>query len=109
MFHANTSTYRTNANGEVLTGKQIIDGKEYIFALKGQVLDGIIGYDSKLYLVTDSKIEKTILEPFFKKKHFGAGLVSLESMELIKTVSSSRASNEVRWLPSLLPTKGGKY
>ena len=61
MFHANTSTYRTNANGEVLTGKQIIDGKEYIFASKGQVLDGIIGYDSKLYLVTDSKIEKNIL------------------------------------------------
>ena len=45
MFHANTSTYRTNANGEVLTGKQIIDGKEYIFASKGQVVDGIIGYD----------------------------------------------------------------
>jgi glucan-binding repeat-containing protein len=62
MFHANTSTYRTNANGEVLTGKQIIDGKEYIFALKGQVLDGIIGYDSKLYLVTDSKIEKNYLQ-----------------------------------------------
>lgn len=94
MFHANTSTYRTNANGEVLTGKQIIDGKEYIFALKGQVLDGIIGYDSKLYLVTDSKIEKNYFGALFSKKHFGAGLVSLESMELIKTVSSSRASNE---------------
>lgn len=88
MFHANTSTYRTNANGEVLTGKQIIDGKEYIFALKGQVLDGIIGYDSKLYLVTDSKIEKNYFGALFSKKHFGAGLVSLESMELIKTASS---------------------
>ena len=69
MFHANTSTYRTNANGEVLTGKQIIDGKEYIFALKGQVLDGIIGYDSKLYLVTDSKIEKNYFGALFSKKN----------------------------------------
>ena len=72
MFHANTSTYRTNANGEVLTGKQIIDGKEYIFASKGQVVDGIIGYDSKLYLVTDSKIEKKLFwSPFFKKNILG--------------------------------------
>ena len=31
MYFANTSTYRTNANGEVLTGNQIIDGKEYLF------------------------------------------------------------------------------
>ena len=73
MFHANTSTYRTNANGEVLTGKQIIDGKEYIFALKGQVLDGIIGYDSKLYLVTDSKIEKNYFGALFSKKTFWGG------------------------------------
>ena len=73
MFHANTSTYRTNANGEVLTGKQIIDGKEYIFALKGQVLDGIIGYDSKLYLVTDSKIEKNYFGALFSKKTFWDG------------------------------------
>ena len=69
MFHANTSTYRTNANGEVLTGKQIIDGKEYIFASKGQVVDGIIGYDSKLYLVTDSKIEKNYFGALFSKKN----------------------------------------
>lgn len=73
MFHANTSTYRTNANGKVLTGKQIIDGKEYIFALKGQVLDGIIGYDSKLYLVTDSKIEKNYFGALFSKKTFWGG------------------------------------
>ena len=73
MFHANTSTYRTNANGEVLTGKQIIDGTEYIFALKGQVLDGIIGYDSKLYLVTDSKIEKNYFGALFSKKTFWGG------------------------------------
>ena len=73
MFHANTSTYRTNANGEVLTGKQIIDEKEYIFALKGQVLDGIIGYDSKLYLVTDSKIEKNYFGALFSKKTFWGG------------------------------------
>ena len=73
MFHANTSTYRTNANGEVLTGKQIIDGKEYIFASKGQVLDGIIGYDSKLYLVTDSKIEKNYFGALFSKKTFWGG------------------------------------
>ena len=73
MFHANTSTYRTNANGEVLTGKQIIDGKEYIFASKGQVVDGIIGYDSKLYLVTDSKIEKNYFGALFSKKTFWGG------------------------------------
>ena len=66
-------TYRTNADGEVLTGKQIIDGKEYIFALKGQVLDGIIGYDSKLYLVTDSKIEKNYFGALFSKKTFWGG------------------------------------
>ena len=73
MFPANTSTYRTNANGEVLTGKQIIDGKEYIFASKGQVVDGIIGYDSKLYLVTDSKIEKNYFGALFSKKTFWGG------------------------------------
>ena len=87
-------TYRTNADGEVLTGKQIIDGKEYIFASKGQVVDGIIGYDSKLYLVTDSKIEKTILEPFFKKNILGRALVYSGIYGTDKTVSSSRASNE---------------
>ena len=74
MFHANTSTYRTNANGEVLTGKQIIDGKEYIFASKGQVVDGIIGYDSKLYLVTDSKIEKNYFGAFFSKNEILGGI-----------------------------------
>ena len=73
MFHANTSTYRTNANGEVLTGKQIIDGKEYIFASKGQVVDGIISYDGKLYLVTDSKIEKNYFGALFSKKTFWGG------------------------------------
>ena len=73
MFLANTSTYRTNANGKVLTGKQIIDGKEYIFASKGQVVDGIIGYDSKLYLVTDSKIEKNYFGALFSKKTFWGG------------------------------------
>ena len=73
MFHANTSTYRTNANGEVLTGKQIIDGKEYIFASKGQVVDGIIGYDGKLYLVTDSKIEKNYFGALFSKNTFWGG------------------------------------
>ena len=66
-------TYRTNADGEVLTGKQIIDGTEYIFASKGQVLDGIIGYDSKLYLVTDSKIEKNYFGALFSKKTFWGG------------------------------------
>ena len=38
-------TYRTNADGEVLTGKQIIDGTEYVFASDGHVVDGVIGYD----------------------------------------------------------------
>ena len=51
----------------------IIDGKEYIFASKGQVLDGIIGYDSKLYLVTDSKIEKNYFGALFSKKTFWGG------------------------------------
>ena len=74
MFHANTSTYRTNANGEVLTGKQIIDGKEYIFASKGQVVDGIISYDGKLYLVTDSKIEKNYFGAFFSKNEILGGI-----------------------------------
>ena len=60
-------TYRTNADGEVLTGKQTIDGKEYIFASDGQVVDGIIGYDSKFYLVSASKIEKNYFGAFFSK------------------------------------------
>ena len=81
-------TYRTNADGEVLTGKQIIDGTEYIFASDGQVVDGVVRYDGKLYLVKDSKIEKTILEPSFSKTKFWVELISLESMELMKTVSS---------------------
>ncbi|MFR2120433.1 MAG: glucosyl transferase, partial [Streptococcus salivarius] len=46
-------TYRTNADGEVLTGKQIIDGTEYVFASDGHVVDGVIGYNGKLYLVKD--------------------------------------------------------
>ncbi len=66
-------TYRTNSDGEVLTGKQIIDGTEYVFASKGQVVDGIIGYDSKLYLVTDSKIEKNYFGALFSKKTFWGG------------------------------------
>ena len=74
MFHANTSTYRTNANGEVLTGKQIIDGKEYIFASDGQVVDGIIGYDGKLYLVKDSKIQKNYFGAFFSKNPILGGI-----------------------------------
>ena len=60
-------TYRTNADGEVLTGKQIIDGKEYIFGSDGQVVDGVVRYDGKLYLVKDSKIEKNYFGAFFSK------------------------------------------
>ena len=60
-------TYRTNADGEVLTGKQIIDGTEYVFASDGRVVDGVIGYDDKLYLVKDSKIEKNYFGAFFSK------------------------------------------
>ena len=60
-------TYRTNADGEVLTGKQIIDGTEYVFASDGRVVDGVIGYDGKLYLVTNSKIEKNYFGAFFSK------------------------------------------
>ncbi|MBT0913458.1 KxYKxGKxW signal peptide domain-containing protein [Streptococcus salivarius] len=60
-------TYRTNADGEVLTGKQIIDGKEYIFGSTGQVVDGVVRYDGKLYLVKDSKIEKNYFGAFFSK------------------------------------------
>ena len=73
MFHANTSTYRTNANGEVLTGKQIIDGTGYVFASDGHVVDGVIGYDGKLYLVKDSKIEKNYFGALFSKKTFWGG------------------------------------
>ena len=60
-------TYRTNADGEVLTGKQIIDGTEYVFASDGRVVDGVIGYDGKLYLVKESKIEKNYFGAFFSK------------------------------------------
>ncbi|MFR2079331.1 MAG: hypothetical protein ACLS3V_07945 [Streptococcus sp.] len=80
-------TYRTNADGEVLTGKQIIDGTEYIFASDGQVVDGVVRYDGKLYLVKDSKIEKLFWSLLSKNEILGE-LISLESMELMKTVSS---------------------
>lgn len=61
-------TYRTNSDGEVLTGKQIIDGTEYVFASDGRVVDGVIGYDGKLYLVNkDGKIEKNYFGAFFSK------------------------------------------
>ena len=68
-----TYTYRTNADGEVLTGKQMIDGKEYIFGSTGQVVDGVVRYDGKLYLVTDSKIEKNYFGALFSKKTFWGG------------------------------------
>ena len=74
MFHANTSTYRTNANGEVLTGKQIIDGTEYVFASDGHVVDGVIGYNGKLYLVKDSKIQKNYFGAFFSKNEILGGI-----------------------------------
>ena len=66
-------TYRTNADGEVLTGKQIIDGKEYIFGSTGQVVDGVVRYDGKLYLVKDSKIEKNYFGAFFSKNEILGG------------------------------------
>ncbi|WP_455468304.1 KxYKxGKxW signal peptide domain-containing protein [Streptococcus salivarius] len=67
-------TYRTNADGEVLTGKQIIDGTEYVFASDGQVVDGVIGYNGKLYLVKDSKIQKNYFGAFFSKNEILGGI-----------------------------------
>lgn len=67
-------TYRTNADGEVLTGKQIIDGTEYVFASDGHVVDGVIGYNGKLYLVKDSKIEKNYFGAFFSKNEILGGI-----------------------------------
>ena len=67
-------TYRTNSDGEVLTGKQIIDGTEYVFASDGHVVDGVIGYDGKLYLVKDSKIQKNYFGAFFSKNPILGGI-----------------------------------
>ena len=67
-------TYRTNSDGEVLTGKQMIDGTEYVFASDGHVVDGVIGYDGKLYLVKDSKIEKNYFGAFFSKNEILGGI-----------------------------------
>ena len=67
-------TYRTNADGEVLTGKQIIDGTEYVFASDGHVVDGVIGYNGKLYLVKDSKIQKNYFGAFFSKNPILGGI-----------------------------------
>ena len=67
-------TYRTNADGEVLTGKQMIDGTEYVFASDGHVVDGVIGYDGKLYLVKDSKIQKNYFGAFFSKNPILGGI-----------------------------------
>ena len=67
-------TYRTNADGEVLTGKQIIDGTEYVFASDGHVVDGVIGYNGKLYLVKDSKIQKNYFGAFFSKNEILGGI-----------------------------------
>ena len=69
-----TYTYRTNADGEVLTGKQMIDGTEYVFASDGHVVDGVIGYDGKLYLVKDSKIQKNYFGAFFSKNEILGGI-----------------------------------
>ena len=69
-----TYTYRTNADGEVLTGKQTIDGTEYVFASDGHVVDGVIGYDGKLYLVKDSKIQKNYFGAFFSKNPILGGI-----------------------------------
>ena len=69
-----TYTYRTNADGEVLTGKQMIDGTEYVFASDGHVVDGVIGYDGKLYLVKDSKIQKNYFGAFFSKNPILGGI-----------------------------------
>ena len=69
-----TYTYRTNADGEVLTGKQMIDGTEYVFASDGHVVDGVIGYNGKLYLVKDSKIQKNYFGAFFSKNEILGGI-----------------------------------
>ena len=69
-----TYTYRTNADGEVLTGKQMIDGTEYVFASDGHVVDGVIGYNGKLYLVKDSKIQKNYFGAFFSKNPILGGI-----------------------------------
>ena len=74
MFHANTSTYRTNANGEVLTGKQIIDGKEYLFGKDGYIITGIIDRDGKKYLYISSELQKNVLFLWMQKTFSGGGI-----------------------------------
>lgn len=74
MFHANTSTYRTNANGEVLTGKQIIDGKEYLFGKDGYIITDIINRDGKKYLYISSELQKNVLFLWMQKTFSGGGI-----------------------------------
>ena len=74
MYFANTSTYRTNANGEVLTGNQIIDGKEYLFGKDGYIITGIIDRDGKKYLYISSELQKNVLFLWMQKTFSGGGI-----------------------------------
>lgn len=74
MYFANTSIYRTNANGEVLTGKQIIDGKEYFFGKDGNIITGIINRDGKKYLYISSELQKNGLFSWRENTFSGGGI-----------------------------------
>ena len=65
MFFSSKTTYHTDADGVIQTGKQIIDGKEYIFSENGVVLNGIITFENKDYFVINSVVQKNSLKAYF--------------------------------------------
>ena len=65
MFFSSKTTYHTDADGVIQTGRQLIDGKEYIFSENGVVLNGIITFENKDYFVINSVVQKNSLKAYF--------------------------------------------
>ena len=65
MFFSSKTTYHTDADGVIQTGRHIIDGKEYIFSENGVVLNGIITFENKDYFVINSVVQKNSLKAYF--------------------------------------------
>ena len=65
MFFSSKTTYHTDADGVIQTGRQIIDGKEYIFTENGVVLNGIVTFENKDYFVINSEVQKNSLKAYF--------------------------------------------
>lgn len=59
--------FRTDDNGKVLSGKQTIDGKDYLLDEEGTILDNIVTYEDQKYLVHRNEILKNTLKDNIKE------------------------------------------